>query len=288
MAQIALGTVQFGQDYGISNKRGKITEEEIKLILQEAFAKGIDTLDTAQKYGDSEARIGRALQHSPFTFKIISKLDPGCLINVEDCFQQTLKRLNTEKLYGFLIHDFNVLKANNHIWQSLLKLKEQGRVDKIGVSLYYPEELRYLFNNHFKIDLVQVPYSIFDRRFEDYFVSLIDKDIEIHVRSVFLQGLVFLDPRKLEKRFQKIRSKLAELRNLSERHEVPVAAICLNFALLNEYIDRVIIGIESVQNLQDNINARQCIQTVKTIYPQLLSFREDDENIIIPGNWQKQ
>ncbi len=286
MTKIALGTVQFGLNYGISNQKGKITDKEVSEILKLALTNGIDTLDTAQKYGDSEEKIGKALVKTPYPFKIISKLDPECKLHIEDSYLRTLEKLGLYKLYGFLIHDFNILKEDNKIWNSFLQLKKQGRVDKIGVSLYYPEELEYLLNNHIDVDLVQLPYSIFDRRFENYFRNLSDNNIELHVRSVFLQGLVFIDPMNLQDKFLKIKTKITHLNNLSKIYEIPISAICLNFALLNNSIDRVIIGIESVKNLEANILAQKFGNKVSKIYNQLLSFREDDERIILPSNWE--
>jgi len=284
--KIALGTVQFGMDYGISNKRGKIPRDEVFEILKEAFESGIDTLDTAYLYCESETVIGDFIKKYKKQFKVVTK-SPDCKIEqIEDLFYLSLKKLNIGRVYGYLIHNFQHYKENPKIWNILEKLKAENKIQKIGLSLYYPSELEYLLNKKIKIDIIQVPYSIFDRRFEPFFIELKNRNVEIHVRSVFLQGLVFKNPEELDGYFTKIKEKISSLNSLSMKYNIPIGALCLNFAILDNSVDRVIVGVDSIKNFKENVSALNYLTDVENILQELSQFKEDDENIILPVNWK--
>jgi aryl-alcohol dehydrogenase-like predicted oxidoreductase len=236
--KIALGTAQFGMEYGINNQRGKIPEKEVFDILFEASSSGIDTLDTAYAYGDSEAVIGNFIRKGRKNFKIVSK-SPKCEIEeMENIFYSSIKQLGINAFYGYLIHSFDHYRKFPEIWNILEKLKSNKKINKIGFSLYYPSELDYILENKLNIDIIQVPYSIFDQRFGPYFQELKIKGVEIHVRSVFLQGLVFKNPDALDNYFKKIKEKLVKLNSLSIKQNIPIVALCLNFACLNRFVEQ--------------------------------------------------
>jgi len=285
--KIALGTVQFGLDYGINNLTGKIPKNEVFEILDYAHKSGINVIDTSYAYGDSESVLGEYLKRSGIKFKVVSKL-PG---NKDDksfeIFHETLNHLNKNKIYGYLIHNFDFYLKNSRIWADLRKIKQQGKVQKIGFSLYYPEELEYLLKKKVTFDLIQVPYSIFDQRFSVFFQQLKKKNVEIHIRSVFLQGLVFKEINTLPKRFLKIKRKLETLKKLAGDLAIPVSSLCLNFAALNPFIDKVVIGVDNIANLKENLNNLKYQVKTKKIYNKLLKLKEEDENIILPVNWKK-
>lgn len=283
--KLVLGTVQFGLSYGINNKRGKIPKEEVFQILKYAHQKGINFLDTARSYGISEKVIGKYIKNSLDSFKIVSKLSFEKTENIETNFNNTLKRLNLKKLYGSLVHDFHSFFKNTEIWQFLGKLKKDKKVQKIGFSLYYPEELEYLRREKIIFDIIQVPYSIFDQRFAESFKWLKKQKIEIHARSVFLQGLVFKQTNKLSSGFLKIKNKLEKLNELSNELKIPVSAVCLNFVFLNKYINKVVIGIDGLDNLKENLSNLKYREKTKKVYNELLKLKEEDENIILPVNW---
>jgi spore coat polysaccharide biosynthesis protein SpsF len=274
--KIALGSAQFGMDYGINNKRGKIPKEEVFKILKKSKEYKIDIIDTAIDYGESEQVIGEFKDRHKF--KIITK---GNVANVEE----SLKNLKVKKIYGYLIHHFEDFKSNNEIWQDLKEKKEDGKIEKIGFSLYYPTELEYLLKNKIIPDLVQVPYNIFDRRFEYLFNELKDLNVEIYVRSIFLQGLVF--KKEFEFGFIKIKEKIDLLNTLSKRTGVPISIICINAVLLNENIDYAVLGVNGIQNFEENLNYLNYSELVKNYLEDLNKLREDDKNLIIPSNWEK-
>ena len=284
--KIALGTAQFGLDYGINNKRGKITFSEVEKILKLAYENRINMLDTAFAYGNSENVIGSILERQNLKFNIISKLPADILPQeVLSYFNQSLKRLKQKKLYGYLLHDFNTFKKNRKIWNILKDLKKTQKIKKIGFSLYYPSEIDFLFENEIDFDIVQIPYSIFDQRFEPYFSKLKKRKIEIHVRSVFLQGLYFKNPKELSSHFNSIKEKINIIKTISISMNISIASICINFALINKNIDKLVIGVDNSQNLIANIKSLQDFDQVTSFYKDLIRLAINDENIILPFKW---
>ena len=169
--RLALGTVQFGLPYGIANHAGQIPKEDGTGILDIAAENGIDTIDTAIAYGESEKRLGEIGVRS---WQIISKLPvipedcPDILQWVTEAVGGSMQRLKVNKLYGLLLHrPEQLLKKNgDSLFGILQSLKEDGVVDKIGVSIYDPSELDTLCTR-FQFDIVQAPFNILDRRLID-------------------------------------------------------------------------------------------------------------------------
>ena len=285
-ASLVLGTAQFGLDYGINNKRGRVPSREVFDILFYAVQHGVNTLDTAIVYEDSENLIGKFLKTSQLQLKVISKL-PSENIKVNENFKQSLDRLGLKEIYGYLIHNFRSFIDKPAVWDELRGLKDKGLVEKIGFSLYHPQELEQLWQKRVEVDILQVPLSILDQRFAEYLPEIKQRKIELYVRSVFLQGLIFKQPGELEERFKSVRHKIEILRALSDEHDIPLEAIAINFVLLNPLIDYVIIGVNSLDDLKENIRALQYQSLVKKIFSQLAALKEDDEAVIVPTNWTK-
>lgn len=279
--KIALGTVQFGLDYGISNVSGKVPAQDVGAILLAAQQAGIDTLDTAQAYGDSEVVLGR---HDLSPFHLITKLPAGDTVPAE-ALNSSLHRLNQPSVYGYLVHSFASFQAFPNLWREMLKLKADGLVARIGASLYRPEELAWLMAQKVLPDLVQVPYNLFDRRFEPYLAEAQQAGVEIHTRSAFLQGLFFKHPAKLPAHFEAIRAPLQRLRTLCEAHKLQVHQLCLGFCLLQPQIDRVVIGVDSLQQFSQNLQAFDHLATVADLYDELTGFEIHDEPILNPASW---
>jgi aryl-alcohol dehydrogenase-like predicted oxidoreductase len=284
-SRIALGTAQFGMDYGINNPRGKIPKKDVFRILEYAAENGITCLDTAFGYGESENLIGEFIRDKKVAFDVVTKLPEVQKNDVGRVFRESLDRLSLERLYGVLVHSFESYKKDPGILEALTELKECGDVEKIGFSLYYPQEGEYLLKNCVGADMVQVPFNIFDQRFSQIFPELKAAGTEIHVRSVFLQGLVFKNPRDLKGVFLKVKDKITDLKLLSDRIGVSLEAICINFPLLNATVDKVVLGVDSIDNLKDNIQSLDFQEKVRDIYSNLGGLREDNEDIILPINW---
>lgn len=287
-ARLALGTVQFGQDYGIANATGKIPEQEVFAVLDHAGKAGISRLDTATAYGESEQIIGKYLRNSPLRFDVVSKLPPleRYVSGTEALLlRATLDRLGGKQLYGYLVHRFDDFRKYHPLWEGLQGLKKQKLIKKIGFSLYRCEELELLLDQKVEFDIMQVPYSIFDRRFEPYFSVLRKKGVEIQSRSVFLQGLVFFSSKDLPVFFERARPSLESLEQIARGNDLSINAVCLNFALSNPSIDKVIIGVDSLEHLKANIAILNDFDRVKTIYPRLQELKIEDEEILLPFKW---
>ncbi|MBN1793542.1 MAG: aldo/keto reductase [Candidatus Omnitrophica bacterium] len=276
-------------DYGIANKTGKVPRDQALNIVQYAHEAGIDTLDTAYVYGDSEEIIGHFLSGAKRAFKVVSKLPPlddkSTLEDIEDAVKTSRDRLKIQVLYGYLIHRPRDFLQHKGLWNALETLREKGIMKKIGFSICTTEELEMIFKNNIAIDILQLPYSIFDRRFEKYFSELKERNIEIHARSAFLQGLVFLTPGALPSNLSKAKDPIEKLHKASRALHLPIHAVCINFVLLQSYIDKVVIGVDHLEHLKKNVEALKAIHKVKKAYGKLMPLEIDDEQILLPYNW---
>ena len=275
MSKLVLGTVQFGLQYGV-NSAGRPSEDAVKSILAEAAKGGITTLDTSSAYGNSEEILGECVT-SDENFKIVSKYPKGETY-VGEMFNSSLNRLRVKKLYGYLLHHFEVYKNNPKVWDEFVALKESGKVQKIGFSLYTPEELEFILNNKSPFDLIQVPFNIFDKKFLPYMKQLHDYGVEIHVRSTFLQGLFFKDRNALPEKLQPMKKYLLQLDEFSKKSGLSISEIALNYNLQNPYIDGVLIGVDNVEQLQTNL------KSVKDT-PIDIEIEVKEPELLNPVNW---
>lgn len=288
MSKLGLGTVQFGLKYGINNPLSRVSKTEALKILKHCAENDVKLLDTAPDYGDSESVLGDCFLKIRSHFNVVSKL-PNCDLNdVENIFFATLKKLGQKKIYGYLIHDFNFYEKNPSVWNRLSKLKNSGRIDKIGFSIYYPWQLKKLFSKKVNFDIVQVPYSVIDQRFERTFADLKEKKVEIHARSVFLQGLLFKKLARLDKFFEPLAQKLLFLRSISLENRIDISSLLLGFVHLNKNIDMIIIGVDSLNNLRENLQYPYYLPKVKALYNQLRTLSEKDERLTLPINWKME
>jgi uncharacterized protein len=284
--KIALGTVQFGLKYGINNKSGEIDYSRVNDILNLANKSGIDTLDTAYDYGSSEIKIGNSLKNSKKDFRIISKIpdcEPG---KVRKYFYESLSRLNQDKIYGCLIHHFENFKSNKEIYSELEKLKSEGSIKKTGFSLYYPSELDFLFNANIDFDIVQIPLNVLDQRFLNHLLLLKDRNIEVHCRSVFLQGLLLMDENKISNNFCEIPDKIKYLKELSKQYNISVKDLCINFIINNDAISKLVIGIDNINQLKELLDIR-ILTEEQSDKIDWSKFGISDEKILIPSNWKQ-
>lgn len=279
--KIALGTVQFGLNYGISNKEGRTLEREVGAILREAHNRGIDLLDTAHSYGDSEKILGDWIPN--FHFRIISKFPrPEKGRSIKNYLQESLMLLKTDSLYGYMAHDAQCIIDEPYLWNELLGLREQKLVEKIGFSLYSPEQLQKLLQLDCLPDIVQVPYNVFDRRFESKFSELKKNGVEIHIRSVFLQGLFFISLQELPSYFDSVKPKLLKMKKRFNNNET-LAESLLDFCFKNPMIDKVVIGVNNASQLISNLS----ISSLPIPDLNWDEFRVLDESILLPYRWPK-
>jgi putative LPS biosynthesis related aldo/keto reductase len=282
--KLILGTVQFGLAYGINNFTGQVSFLEVKAILELAKEKGIKILDTSSAYGDSEKILGDILNIERENFKIISKY-PRSSCNVETIFDLTLSCLHRKKIYGYLIHHFDFYKTHPEVWEDMQNLKVRNKVEKIGFSLYKKEELQYLLDNSIQFDILQVPYNLFDRQFEPYLKDLKKQNVEIHVRSVFLQGLFFHDLSSIDEKLKSLKPYLEQLHEYCIVHSLSIEQLALNYVVHNPSIDGVLIGVDNCCQLQSNIDvlnngiSQEDIDFVNSIHV-------EEYELLNPINWK--
>ena len=273
--KIGLGTVQFGIDYGISNQIGKTLKTEVIDILKTAYGLEINLIDTAIAYGDAETVIGSC---DVSRFRVVSKfMSSENYGSVSSQLNKSLKKLKVSKLYGYLAHRPMSLIEKPKDWEELIKLKKDGKIDKIGFSLNTTNELQLLIDRGFKPDLIQVPYNYFDKRFENLMIKLKKEGCEVHSRSTFLQGLFFMKPAQLSSFFNDIKPIIKKLQNDNKF----LAGALLKYVLKKDFIDKVIVGVENSQQLIQNISDLENAE-------ELEEFNTTIKNeIITPFLWKK-
>ncbi|TYZ10548.1 aldo/keto reductase [Hymenobacter lutimineralis] len=286
--RIALGTAQLGLSYGINNTAGQPSLEQAADLLRTAQALGITLLDTAAAYGDSEARLGKLLPAiPPPRFAIVTKIGAGPAAEVATALAASLARLEQDKVYGILFHDFAGQQQWPEAWQVLQEAQMLGRVQRIGVSLYHPWQAEWLLDKQLPVSLVQLPLNVLDQRFVPLLPRLVAAGIEVHARSAFLQGLLLRDPQQLPTFFSPLRGKLLRLRAVAAQHQLPVEVLLLLFAASFPQVSRVVIGVDSVENLQQNVRAGQFHSQFLQAQPVLSTFAEPHDTFILPYTWPR-
>jgi aryl-alcohol dehydrogenase-like predicted oxidoreductase len=286
--RLALGTVQFGLAYGIANQIGQVSRAEAKVMLQLATANSIDTLDTAIAYGDSEACLGEVGTQE---FKVVTKLPalPDNCADVSTWVQQqvsmSLSRLGVTNVYGLLLHRSEQLLGLNGLalYQALQALKDNGQVQKIGISIYSPTELDALIPRY-RFDLVQAPFNLVDQRLysTSWMQRLKDDNVEIHTRSAFLQGLLLMAEADMPDKFLPWSGLWHTWYQWMLEKEVSAVQACLAFSLSFPEIDRVVVGADSASQLAQIVSAKN-----KLLQAGLPDIHCDDENLINPAKWNE-
>ncbi len=279
--RLILGSAQWGLNYGISNTYGKPKKREIQEIIDIADNKNIHYVDTAYLYGDSEKRVGSLCSDK---FKIITKINPNSNeFIIENLVNRSLKRLERKKVYGCLIHNVDILIDNPHLWSELVHEKEKGKIEKIGCSFYEPYQLEKILSLKILPDIVQIPFSILDRKFEKYFSELKRKKIEIHIRSVFLQGLYFLDTNSLSEKFTSIKEPLKKIEQLCDENFINKLDLCLAYVSNNSLVDYIVIGVQNKEQLIQIIRSKSKLP--KTLMKEVSSIQIKDNKMLNPTKW---
>jgi aryl-alcohol dehydrogenase-like predicted oxidoreductase len=285
--KLALGTVQFGMPYGVANQRGQVSPAEVGAILAAASNAGIDTIDTAIAYCDSEACLGQA---GVAGLKVVTKLPPvppqcaDVAAWVRAQVLTSLQRLRLERLHGLLLHQAGQLGGVHGatLVTSLQALKAEKLVDKIGVSIYAPGDLE-MASSVGLIDLVQAPFNLFDRRLlhSGWLHRLAEEGAEVHVRSAFLQGLLLMPSTAVPAKFAPWAEQLVKWHGWLEAHpHITAWHACLAFVASHPQVDRIVIGVDDLAQLQLLLAA-----AVLPLMEAMPDLSCTDEMLINPSNW---
>lgn len=285
-SKLILGTVQFGLNYGINNKLGLPSENELFKILNTAKNNNIFYLDTAYSYGNAEERIGRFHSKSnSFSFKINTKLRKGEIKSFENEIIFFLERLKISALNTLFFHSLDDLLINQDRFFEYIKNNNKNQFKKIGVSVYTVEDLNKILDFDY-LDVIQISFNIFDNESKkgDILKKIKSKGKEIHVRSCFLQGLFFKSIEKLEYPLNKLTNYLEKISKLSTETGMDIGQICMLYVLKKEYIDKLIIGVDSHKQLVQNINwSRGQMSDEIENFIDNLKIRESE--LLNPTNW---
>lgn len=286
-AKISIGTAQFGLNYGISNANGQIQFDEAQEIIRYAKANGVRRIDTAIAYGSSEEVLGKIGVDG---LEVFSKLPPI----PQDCpnlnnwliseVSNSLFRLRIPKLDGLLLHKPSDLFGpfGPLLISSLKSLKKSNLVDKIGVSIYKPSELDAI-SSLIGLDAVQCPFNVLDDRLNKtgWMNRLDNSNIEIQVRSIFLQGLLLMSPEDRPPYFNKWEFELNVWDRYIKQSGVSAFNVCLGHALRQKKINKIVVGVDSFQQLTQIIDAGKSYLDVQSI-----KFNIDDEGLLNPSLWR--
>jgi aryl-alcohol dehydrogenase-like predicted oxidoreductase len=281
--KLALGTVQFGLPYGVANQQGRVSGEAALRIVDAARRRGMDTLDTATAYGESEDVLGQASLEG---WRVVSKIGsppagcPDIAEWVDGQVRSSLKRLGIESLHGLLLHRPQDLlqEHGDELYAALVHVRNLGLVEKIGISIYEPSELDAIVPKY-PPTLVQAPFHILDRRMitSGWMSRLAAGGIDLHVRSVFLQGLLLMKDADRPQKFAPWNPLWAIWRDwLAEVGLTPLQA-CLRHALGFPEIARVLVGVDSLRQLEEiceaaaggapNVPADLCTEDIDLLDP---------------------
>ncbi|MEJ8837040.1 aldo/keto reductase [Ramlibacter sp. AN1133] len=269
--QLALGTAQFGLDYGITNAHGRVAAEESLRMLQCAWEGGVGILDTAPAYGDSERALGEVFTAGPArAWRIVTKtlplrsvqVDAQAVSRVDTAFRDSLAHLRAASADTLLVHhaDDLLVPGGEALYRWLRGEQDAGRAARIGVSVYDGEQVRALLARY-RLDAVQLPASIADQRLlaDGTVQRLRDAGVEIHVRSLYLQGLLLADPSFIARRFPDHGAWAQRLHEECRTRGMSAVQACLSFFRSQPAFDVAVIGAASAGEVRALVDAWQTI-----------------------------
>ena len=281
--KLAIGTAQFGLNYGIANQNGQVDAKEIESILDCAYENNINTLDTAKAYGDSEKSIGNYLKLTEKTWYIITKISDSDKNLIEQILDSKEKLTVLPNI--ILAHSANLFL--DPMFQSKLQeIKGKELVHSIGVSLYSEEEINQVLESELKPDVIQLPMNILDTRLYRCGVlsKLFDREIKIHVRSAFLQGLFYLSKAELEDGFNDVIPYLEKLKSISADIDLTLSELSLLWLVNLKEVSKVIIGVDNVNQLKTHLDTLKK-NVDSSVFEEALSIYYENENILNPSLW---
>lgn len=299
MSRLALGTVQFGLAYGITNAAGQVPEPEVRRLLAVAQQSGITTLDTAALYGESEAVLGRTLPGFP-PFRIVTKTskaagnadDAEAVARLEASFAASLSKLRIGAVYGLIAHEADDLLGphGEALYAAMTCLKEAGKVTKIGASVYTGAQIDALMQR-FALDLVQVPFNALDKRLSEggQLARLAKAGVEVHCRSIFLQGLLLQAPDAIPAKFGPLSVAVRQLHETFAHYGLSPLEGLIACVLGTPQIGRLVAGVTAKRELEELVAAEQRANAVLAAKPDFMAaiaeIRIDDPAILSPALW---
>lgn len=287
--KIVLGTVQFGLKYGINNNSGKPDEVAVKSILDLAFDNNIHILDTAEIYGNSQEVIGNYHKSSRNRFKIISKFCSSrndLPENPTKRILHNLKTLQIDSLYCYMFNSFADFETYFYLYKNEIRqLKKTGVINRFGVSIYANNEIEEVLKCK-DVDLIQFPFNLLDNSNQRINVlkKAKERGVEIHTRSTFLQGLFFMNPQKFPVKIVALKPYIETINKISAKNHVDLNSLSLNYVTHQKNVDKVLIGVDTVEQLRGNLNALQ--KNISTeVFKQIDTINVKETHLLNPNSW---
>ncbi len=284
-SKIAIGTAQFGMPYGVSNKSGEIDQDEINAILRLAKKNQIKTLDTARSYGSSEKKIGKYLINCrKKDWDVITKISD---FNNSIANQIKISKKNLNLRPSIILAHSKKIYLDEKFQQFIIKMEKQEYKYKIGVSLYSEEDINEVMKFGIRPDIIQLPLNILDTRLyrRGVLSALMENKMEIHARSIFLQGLFYLSESRLKKHFRDVIPYLNQLKEIANGSGINIAQLSLLWICKLKEVKKIIIGIDSLFQLKNHLNIID-LKVKSEIFEQALKINYDNEKILNPSLWE--
>lgn len=296
LSNFGLGTVQFGLDYGFTKQK---TQEEVNSILNVAIENDITLIDTAREYGDSEKKIGNFIKEFDNDFIIATKLSLIKDLNnlsysflnnhIKNSINESLSALNLDRIPILQLHQVDEKLYNTKdFWNCIEDLKQDKSICDFGISVYDPDFTKTIIDIYGHIiDYIQIPYNIFDRRFDCLFDEINKNNIEVISRSTFLKGIIPSQIDDVPNELERIKPYKLKLMDVSYEIGVSVAELATLFVYYNENISSTIFGVNSPQELENNL------KTIKEFNQEILNNINFDEltisdvGLIDPRYWKE-
>jgi aryl-alcohol dehydrogenase-like predicted oxidoreductase len=250
MQTLLLGTAQWGMSYGVTNAAGRIPDLELAQVANLALSLGVNHLDTAPAYGDSETRIGNLDEH----FRVQTKVSAASLRSSEviEFVESSIRDLRQDSLWSVLVHDWGLLKLSERemALEALGEMRSAGTVERIGVSAYDESDLDDVMTSRVRIDVVQMPVNAIDQRLKDStsIKSLRTQGVKVQARSIFLQG-VLLDTSRSTASSE--HPDLLRLWNFLETQRFGPIEGCVGFIKSLAWVDEVVVGFATANQLNE-------------------------------------
>jgi aryl-alcohol dehydrogenase-like predicted oxidoreductase len=298
ISKIVLGTVQFGYDYGFSDQKNQI---EVNSILNAASEYGINLLDTAREYGDSEKKIGVYIKKHENRFLIstkLKKINKQEISNYQNLtkiiynsVEKSLSELGKNHIDILFSHQSDLFLLNNrNFWRVINELKKNKLIKSFGISVYDLKITKLLIKKfHPYIDFIQIPYNLLDRRFESIFDIARSNNIILISRSTYLKGLITCENDKVPEDLKDIIKYKKKINYICSIYNITPQQLALNFVLRNDYINYVIIGVNNLDELKQNMDSIKKINRLNisdNLIDQELRVDKKDSNLLDPRKWR--
>lgn len=271
MTELIIGTAQFGSGYGVTNAVGRLGAAEVQGVIDVALENGIRSFDTSPAYGDAQRRLGGMITSADkpeYISKFVLSAGP---VDAESIYLQTLRDLKTDHLAALMFHSVADLRdARAEVaWNCMRQARDGGVVGMIGASIYDESDLDALLHFAPDVDILQLPGNILDRRLVEHpkVERLRARGCKVHVRSVYLQGMLLVEPARISDGMAPLRDAVASLRSLAARSSMSTVEVALGYVRDHPSVDAVVVGALNESDLSETIRAWSGVSSVGDYQP---------------------